>query len=282
MAMMNGRPRPDFAVIGAMRGGTTQLYELLRLVPGICVPEMKETDFFCSSKSVAKGADWYARQFLDETAVWGDISPNYAKTDVNPETPDLLYDANPDMKLFFIARDPVDRAISHYKMSHYLEDNLPEPDRLLSTWSGKHILHASHYYKCLVPFWERFGDQITILDFDTLVRDPNRTIAAICEEVGVDAVDIDIEDEPANSFDELARRPDWWNKLRQSDVGERIRGRMPRTLVNMAKRRLALSEPKAPPPPFPNSVRESMAERLASDAEMFRAETGLPFKTWSI
>jgi len=282
MATSNGRPRPDFAVIGAMRAGTTQLYELLRLVPGVCVPRMKETDFFCSRRSVAKGREWYARQFADPALLWGDISPNYAKTDVNPDAPDLLHEANPEMKLFFIARDPVDRAISHYKMSHYLEDNLPEPERLLSTWSGKHILHASQYHTCLVPFWERFGEQITILDFDTLVRDPNETVTRICNVLGVDPVMVAPKDEAANSFDELSRRPDWWNKLRNSDVGERLRGHMPRPLLNMAKRRLALAEPKAPPPPFPQSVRESMAERLAGDASRFRAETGLAFESWCV
>lgn len=282
MAKAKSKARPDFAVIGAMRGGTTQLYELLRAVPGICVPQMKETDFFCSAKSVAKGPEWYARQFSDENALWGDISPNYAKTDVNPDTPQLLHDANPDMKLFFLARDPVDRAISHYRMSHYLEDNLPEPERLLSTWSGKHILHASQYYTCLVPFWERFGEQITILDFDTLVRDPNETVAQICRTLGIEPVALAGQDEAANSFDELARRPDWWNRLRRTEVGERLRGRMPRPLVNLAKRRLALAAPKAPPPPFPQSVRESMAERLAADANRFRAETGLAFKRWCV
>ncbi|MEM7767276.1 MAG: sulfotransferase [Pseudomonadota bacterium] len=282
MADQTSKPRPDFAVIGAMRGGTTQLYELLRSVSGVCVPRMKETDFFCSKESVAKGPEWYARQFSDPNALWGDISPNYAKTDVNPDAPALLHAANPDMKLFFIARDPVERAISHYKMSHYLEENLPEPEHLLSTWSGKHILHASHYHKCLVPFWDRFGDQITILDFETLVRDPNQAVAAICETLGIEPVRVDIEAEPKNSFDELSRRPDWWNRLRQSDVGDRLRGRMPRPLLNLAKRKLALAEPKAPPPPFPQSVREKIAERLVGDARRFRAQTGLAFESWSI
>ncbi len=282
MARHDGRPRPDFAIIGAMRAGTTQIYELLRAVPGICVPHMKETDFFCSGKTVAKGLDWYARQFDDETALWGDISPNYAKTDVNPDAPQLLYEANPEMKIFFLARDPVARSISHYRMSHYLEDDLPEPERLLSTWSGKHILHASRYHTCLKPFWERFGEQVTILDFDTLVREPEATVAEICRTLGVPPVPLPERAGPANSFDELARAPDWWNRLRRSEIGDRLRGHMPRSLVNVAKRSVARQSPKPPPPPIPDSVRNEMAGRLADDAQRFRAATGLPFEHWSI
>ncbi|MEO0753939.1 MAG: sulfotransferase [Pseudomonadota bacterium] len=281
--MTSMKAKPDFAVIGAMRAGTTQLYEMLRMVPGICVAEMKETDYFCSSQSVAKGDDWYARQFVEKDSLWGDISPNYAKTDVNPEAPDLLHSANPDMKLFFLARDPVSRAVSHYKMSYYLEKDLPDPQRLLSTWAGQHILHASLYHTCLVPFWDRFGDEVTIVDFDALISKPEQTVGHICRTLGLDQTVAPLEaEQAANSFEELSRRPDWWNELRESAVGERLRGSLPRPLVNMAKRHLALSTPKPPPPPFPEDVIEEMKERLAPDAERFRETTGLPFDQWSI
>ncbi|MEM0987214.1 MAG: sulfotransferase [Pseudomonadota bacterium] len=276
------KPRPDFAVIGAMRAGTTQLYELLRQHPGICVPQMKETDFFCSHKSVARGLDWYWRQFSDEGALWGDISPNYAKTDVNPDAAALLHDANPDMKLFFIARDPVDRAVSHYNMAQLVGDTPGDPHRLLSSWSGKHILHASQYYTCLLPFWERFGEQITILDFDTLVRAPDTVIAKMCEALGIEHIPTKTKPASENSLDDVARRPVWWHKLRRTPLGTELRGRVPRPLLNMAKRHVARRYTAAKTQALPEAIRDAMAERLSGDASRFRQETGLSFDRWSV
>ena len=276
------KDRPDFAVIGAMRAGTTQIYEMLRNVPGICVPHMKETDFFCSQKSMARGHSWYARQFDDAASLWGDISPNYSKTDINPEAAELLHQANPAMKIFFIARDPVERAISHYKMVYYIEDNLPAPENLLHTWSGRHILHTSSYYACLLPFWEKFGDGITILDFSMLVNQPSDVIDTICEALHIRSLPIPADIAPQNSFDELARTPGWWSKLRRSELGTTLRATLPRPVLNFAKAQLALKEPKAPPPPFPDSIRKQISELLSSDVEMFRRRAGMGFEDWSI
>ncbi len=273
--------RPDFAIIGAMRAGTTQIYDLLRQVPQISVARMKETDFFCSKQSVARGFNWYASQFAGEETLWGDISPNYAKTDINPDAAELLHQANPDMAVFFVARDPVDRAISQYR-KHWLEADTPPPEELLSSWTGRHILHASRYHLCLEPFWARFGDRVRIIDFDDLITDPEATVSGLCETLGISGVRLTPLEMGSNSTEELARRPRWWSRLRQSELGQQLRGRLPRSVINLAKRHVVLPEAKAPPPSFPDRVRARLADALADDAARFRKATGLAFKQWTV
>lgn len=276
------RPRrPDFAIIGAMRAGTTQIYDLLRQVPEVSVAKMKETDFFCSRESVARGFNWYASQFMGEETLWGDVSPNYAKTDINPDAADLLYQANPDMDVFFVARDPVDRAISQYR-KHWLEADTPPPETLLSSWTGRHILHASRYHACLEPFWARFGEKVRIIDFDDLIADPEGTVAGICETLGISDVRLAPPETQTNSTEELARRPRWWSRLRQSELGQQLRARLPRSVIDLAKRHVVLPRAKAPPPRFPDAVRDRLAEALADDAARFREATGRAFRTWSV
>lgn len=282
MSNSSSKTKPDFAVIGAMRAGTTQLYEMLRGVEGISVPKMKETDFFCTRKSVSRGYEWYARQFGRKDALWGDISPNYAKTDIHPQTAQLLYEANPDMRIFFVARDPVERAVSQYRMVHFIEDDLPPPDDLLSTWSGKHILHASHYYTCLLPFWERFGDRVTILDFDTLTEQPMDVVACICKTLGLPPVEVPVTQDAANSFSEVSRMPGWWSRLRRTEIGTLLRAHAPRPLLNFIKTKASLSTPRPAPPAFSATIREQMAEILAPDIRNFRDRTGLRFDHWSV
>lgn len=282
MSQVLNTGRPDFAVIGAMRAGTTHLYEMLRSVKGVSVPAMKETDFFCSPVSAAKGHAWYARQFADPSALWGDISPNYAKTDISPHAAELLHAANPDMRIFFIARDPVERAISHYRMSYFIEDDLPPPDALLSTWAGQHILHASSYHTCLLPFWERFGDRVSILDFETLVKQPAHVIASICDTLGIPPSDVDLTGAPRNSFHAVSRMPGWWSRLRRSELGTTLRANVPRPLLNFVKTQAALAAPKSSPPPFRDTIRTHMAAMIAPDIAQFRKKTGLAFENWSV
>lgn len=269
--------RPDFAVIGAMRAGTTLLYEMLRSVKGVCMPRMKETDFFCSLESVARGPAWFARQFDDPGALWGDISPNYAKTDIHPRAAELLYAANPAMQIFFIARDPIERMISHYKMEFFIDGNIPCPEELLSTRDGMHILHASKYYTCLEPFWEHFGDQVTVLSFDEMIHDPNRTLATICNVLGISAAEHISAIEPRNSFDDVSRTPRWWSALRRSGIGTEIRARIPRPLLNYIKSSLAVAAPTVSPPPFSDAVRAQIAEALAPDIRAFCKHAGMTF-----
>ncbi len=282
MSQISNSRGPDFAVIGAMRAGTTHLYEMLRLVKGVSVPKMKETDFYCSPMSAARGAAWYARQFEDPSALWGDISPNYAKTDISPQAADLLYSANPDMQIFFIARDPIERAISHYLVSYFIEDSLPLPDNVLSTPAGQHILHASRYHTCLLPFWERFGEHVCILDFDTFVKHPGQVLSSICDTLGIPSSDVDIAGAPRNSIQSVSRMPRWWGKLRRSELGTTLRANVPRPLLNFIKSQTALAEPRPPPPPFRETVRAQMAGLIAPDIKLFRGKTGMAFENWTV
>ncbi len=282
MHLTSNRARPDFAVVGAMRGGTTQLYEILRNVPSICLPRMKETDFFCSPESVAKGEAWFARQFAEPASLWGDISPNYAKTDINPHAARLLYAANPGMQIFFIARDPIERAISQYRMEYFIDANLPGPDAVLSTWAGKHIVHASRYHACLQPFWDLFGEQVTILDFDVLTERPNEVIATICAKLGIAPAEVSMAGTPRNSFDELSRTPGWWAGLRRSEFGTAVRAQVPRALLNFVKARAVLATPRAAPPPFTDAVRAQIADLLSADIRQFRERSQMAFEAWSI
>ncbi|MFN7163336.1 MAG: sulfotransferase family protein [Hyphomonas sp.] len=270
--------RPDFAVIGAMRAGTTHLHEMLRAVKGVSVPKMKETDFYCSSASAAKGFAWYARQFDESSALWGDISPNYAKSDISPQAAELLHAANPDMRIFFIARDPVERAISHYKMAYFIEEDLPPPEALLSPPAGQHILLASSYYNCLLPFWERFDEQVIVLDFDMLVKNPRQLLARICGALGIPPAEVAFARAPSNYFHAVSRMPAWWSRLRRSELGTTLRAHVPRPLRNFVKTQAALAKPRPSPPPFCDLVRAQIAERITPDILKFRRKTGMAFE----
>ncbi|HMA68931.1 MAG TPA: sulfotransferase domain-containing protein, partial [Candidatus Mcinerneyibacterium sp.] len=103
----------DFAFVGPYRTGTTWLYEYFKNHSDVSVPyKVKETFFF--DKNFENGYKWYFSHFKKNTEdkLTGDIAPSYFRS---TKAAKRLLNNNPDIKIFFTLRDPVDRIISQYK-----------------------------------------------------------------------------------------------------------------------------------------------------------------------
>ncbi len=109
---------PDFIVIGAMKAGTTSLFEYLRAHPQVFMPPLKEMDFFVEERNWSRGIEWYGRRFLragpDVLAV-GEASPSYTKFPEHKRVPERIASYLPDVKLIYLVRDPIERIRSHYQ-----------------------------------------------------------------------------------------------------------------------------------------------------------------------
>lgn len=277
------RPLPDFAVIGAMRAGTTTLQKMLAGQPAVCLPAMKETDFFIASKNHHRGAGWYESRFDNRHALCGDISPNYAKRDVFPEAPSLIHAANPAARLVYIVRDPVARALSQYNHAWLTGSAMPEPAALLDSEAGEHILNTSRYHWQLQPWLKLFPqDQLLIVDFDDLVRQPRIAVPAIGRFLDIDLTAAPLEQ--SNSSAELGRMPAWWMAIRESALGAQLRAMLPGGLAGRIKSLAAAAGPAEgrTPPAFPEPVINALREGLAADAAALRRDTGMAFETWSV
>ena len=108
-----GQP-PDYIIIGAQKGGTTSLHRYLTRHPDVGVSLRKEIHFFSSSYD--QGLDWYLAHFPEpgEFAVVGEASTSYLS---DPEVPERVRRAVPNVKLIALLRNPVDRAYSQYQMN---------------------------------------------------------------------------------------------------------------------------------------------------------------------
>src|SRR5207247_1968770 len=120
---------PSFLVIGAQRAGTTTLFNQLLRHPDVCGPggagvswARKEIHFF--DERYYLGANWY-RTFFPLAATRrvsrlrggdvqaGEATPYYM---FHPLVPERVAATVPEMRLFVLLRNPVDRAYSHYQM----------------------------------------------------------------------------------------------------------------------------------------------------------------------
>ena len=115
---MSAERRVGFLVAGVQKGGTSALFEYLREMPGLQLPDVKEAHFFDDEASV----DWsradyapYHRLFRDDGRLWGEATPIYSYW---PNCLERIAAYNPAMKLILLFRDPVERAWSHWKMEY--------------------------------------------------------------------------------------------------------------------------------------------------------------------
>lgn len=115
-------PKPDFLIIGAQKCGTTSLFYYLSQHPDLCLPAIKELQFFTFEYS--KGWPWYENQFPGKSnfkdKLTGEATPYYL---YHPLVPKRVAYHIPKVKLIVMLRDPVERAYSHYyhEIRHHAE-----------------------------------------------------------------------------------------------------------------------------------------------------------------
>lgn len=105
---------PSFLIVGAQRAGTTFLHDkILSETNAECSPLQKEVHFF--DNKYYRSLEWYKKFFVSVENVDKinfETSPYYL---YHPAVPKRVANSIPNVKLIVVLRDPLDRAISHYK-----------------------------------------------------------------------------------------------------------------------------------------------------------------------
>lgn len=104
--------RPDFLIIGAQKAGSTNFWHILDQHPEVAMTPKKELHYFTRYTNYPDH-DWYRSQFEDNGKLTGEASPDYCFW---PGALEKMHDFDADLRLIFILRNPVDRAISQYWM----------------------------------------------------------------------------------------------------------------------------------------------------------------------
>jgi len=270
-------------VIGAMRAGTTTLYELFRASGLVSVPRMKETDFFILEENYQRGQQWLAGQFDDLSKPCCDFSPNYAKRDTFPNCAMRIRETNPDAHLIFIARDPVKRAISQFNHMHAMGFDMPCSRDLPDHQEGVSIVQASEYARQIEAYLDYFPmEQIHVVDFDDLIHEQEHTLRRVLTDVGVCVEKMKLEEVNTNSSEQLNKMPAIWGKFRRTKAGDWVRSVMPRGYINRAKKIASAFGTQRAVEPFDPKTEAFLKSKLKGDAARFRQLTGQSFDNWTV
>lgn len=182
-------PAPSFVVAGTQKAATTWLYECVNEHPQAHVSTIKEIHFFCDDSHCgksrrAKGLDWYLSQFEagPQCTARGEFSIDYM---FYPEIAGKLHDLNPQMKIVFILREPMDRAYSAYWMHRRNHADYPPFSDFVQR--ENELVARGLYHDQIQNFRTYFSDdQMLILIYEDIAKDPYAFTSRVFEFLGID------------------------------------------------------------------------------------------------
>ena len=184
-------PLPDFLIIGSMKSATTSLYNYLNLHPQISMPVTKSLNFFNDENYLNgtwhKGIEWNESQFPDDTKVNGEASTGYNKYPFAKDVTDRIRYTIPNVKLIYIIRDPVCRAISHYLHNVIRGHEVNSIKDSILKDENNHYINCSRYHFQLQLFLHHFNlSQVLVITTEALGLNARDTIQRIFRFLDVD------------------------------------------------------------------------------------------------
>jgi len=214
---VSGDPSPDFLCVGAQKAGTSWLYRQLEPHPDFWMPPVKELHYLdnlnrtkrhqrpranddrdaCFVEAINDlsmqshiDLDRYGRLFSHKGPLLsGDISPAYST--LSEEIIQKVVDHFPNLKVVFLARDPVERAWSQLSMGVRLgvitKFDAADPDEVVRNLLIPGVLARSHPSK-IVARWKRYvlPENFRIYFFDDLNENPAALRQSILHFLGGD------------------------------------------------------------------------------------------------
>jgi hypothetical protein len=214
---LTGDAYPDFLCVGAQKAGTSWLYQQLEPHPDFWMPPVKELHYldqlnrtkrFHPPRSgderdasfLESMENLSARFYLDLESygqlfqhkrhlLSGDISPAYST--LSDEIIERVIDHFPNLKVVFLARDPVERAWSQLSMGLRLgtinKFDATNPEEVICNLLNPGVLIRSHPSK-IVARWKRYvrPENFRIYFFDDLEEKPVELRQSILRFLGGD------------------------------------------------------------------------------------------------
>ncbi len=260
---------PGFLIIGGMKCGSTSLFRDMETNPRIYFPLDKEPENLCRDEVLTpEGRERYEALFARARPgqICGEASTAYTKRpDFEGVAARALQVCGPDLRIIYLVRDPVKRAVSHH-FHEYARGNMPgDIDRAVRDFPA--LINYSLYAMQVQPWLETFGPQrVRIIRFEDYVSNRVGWCEEICRLLGIESRSELIETDKVFNKSEnkpvmrgpwrlVAHNPLYRKLIRpllSPDIKDRVRGKV---------------LPKAPPKPAPPSD-----ETVARIREAVRAD----------
>lgn len=272
---------PDFINIGAMKCGTTSLHHYLDEHPDVGMSATKEPNYFRTNEEFSNKEDWYLASFPEGDLVLGESSPDYSKSCLYPGVPERIKKKNPEIKIIYLVRDPIDRLVSHIwhnlicgreKSLQAVLQNLDAQSKYVQI--GMYASEMEHYRRIFRP------EQLHVVLFENLRDRPQETMEEIFDFIWVDK-----ESYGKNAFvrehasqDKAVYGPCGRTALRLQkalNLGQII----PESFKNIVKQTLGRQN-EVPMPKLSSEVEDDLRELFVPDAKLLQQLYDLDLTPW--
>lgn len=237
---------PNFFIVGAIKCGTTSLYEILKSHPQVFFAELKEPNYFLTVPPTDEQAKGRFREhctgrpeaYLDlyrhsgAYPAIGDASAAYLWDENSARR---IHEVVPDARIIILLREPVTRAHSHYLMNRkYGFEPIPTFHEAVQkysvvkskcAWESGMYIDCGRYYDGVKRYLDTFGPKnVLILLTDDLNKQPERTLSQVTRFLGIDPLPNDRVDMKVkyNSF-AIPRFPAAYKFLRHNIFKPEVR-----------------------------------------------------------
>lgn len=178
----------NFIVIGAARSATTSICNIIADHPEVCFSEPKEPQFFSDKDWRHKLNTYHKLYKTNKAKLYGEGSTNYSKyPSYNKNIHSDIYEYNPNMKIIYIMRNPIDRIISHYQFAlerGYTSDKIDK-----EVLSKEIYINTSSYYGQIKPYIDTFGfKNVHLIFFNDYKTNPKSTLDALFNFLEIDVL----------------------------------------------------------------------------------------------
>lgn len=189
----------DFSGAGVAKSGTSWMAKCLSEHPQVCMAEGKETNYFTlrhpasvlplneryrGKSNYHLGPDWYASRYAhhEPGQLRGEFSVTYIS---DPDSPGLLREHNPDIKLIFSFRNPVDTLYSGYNQLSRVQPIHHKFEETLDLYPS--FLSYVRHYSNLQPFLKTFSlEQMHFVVFEDIASQGATVYRDLCRFLGID------------------------------------------------------------------------------------------------
>ncbi len=275
---------PDFLIIGAMKSGTTTLYDDLETQDGVFLPENKEPNLLTRAQlSDDQLRTRYGELFVEARPdqICGDGSTHYSQSPSFPGVPEralgLLGNA---FRVIYMVRNPIARTISHHHHMMSVGEITGDIDEAVRL--DERLVQYSRYGMQLQPWLEAVGpDRVRVVVFEEYVEDRVGTIHRLADFLGFAFQADRIDTERVSNASTGKQVPRGiWHHVSQSDLY--LRFVRPLVPSDLRRRVTGLFKATAPPRPAPPSraTVDWLLEQFSEDADLLARQIGRPGPIW--
>jgi hypothetical protein len=272
---------PNYLVIGAPKCGTSTICARLGEHPDVFMSTPKEIHYFGRDEE-EKTRAWYEAHFAaaEPASAVGEGSTSYTHPHIVGRCAEEIHAAIPDVRLIFIARHPLTRLESDWKMRMHEGWTDPDINRAVRT-EGTTLVGHGRYWANTEPYRAAFDEeQLLVLFLEDLAADPETEIRRCFEHVGVDPdAPVPRAKEARNRSSDFRRDGTVGRWVRSLGLVDTARRLVPRPVFAAAKAALTHSDTYTPT--WDGATRRWVWDELRADMSRFLASCGKPDDFWS-